>query len=222
MPLDGAAGGSPGSTTIYEVLRADGRVERISTKAAGVVLESGDTFEVRTGSSGGVGDPLDRDPAAVARDIVVNRITREEAESAYGLHLTADGRVDAAATAAERERRWADRLARATAPVRVLADDDVPSRGDDEGLPLYPGVVQVGAVAYAERSGAPLALAPAHWTDGCAVLEEPQGEPGTGPAIVIRSYLDPRSGRSLYVESVPAGSPRAFSVLPRRWTDARP
>jgi N-methylhydantoinase B len=88
-------------------------------------------------------------------------------------------------------------------------------------LPLYPGIVQRGAVAFAERSGAPLAVAPDHWTDGCAVLEEPVPERGPGREIIVRSYLDPTTGRSLYVESVPAGEPRAFEVSPKRWTAAR-
>jgi N-methylhydantoinase B len=99
-------------------------------------------------------------------------------------------------------------------------DDDVAGLGTDDALPLYPGVVQRGAVAFAERSGTPLAIAPDHWTDGCAVLEQPLPERGPGPEIIVRAYLDPRTGRSLYVESVPAGEGRAFEVGPKRWTEA--
>jgi N-methylhydantoinase B len=90
----------------------------------------------------------------------------------------------------------------------------VPAGADAE--PLYPGVVQRGAVACAEVSGAPLALAPHHWTDGCPVLE--WARPGPGPALVERAYLDPRTGSMLYVGTVPAGGPRPFAVLPARWT----
>ncbi|HEY6532000.1 MAG TPA: hydantoinase B/oxoprolinase family protein, partial [Acidimicrobiales bacterium] len=221
MPLDGVAGGFPGSTTVYEITRADGTVERVSTKAAGVVLEPGDTFEVRTGSSGGLGDPLDRDAAAVVRDIAVRRITADDALAAYGVCLDVTGAVDQAATEARRHELRADRLARASAPVRALDDDSVVGLPGGEEVPLYPGVVQVGVVARAVRSGAPLAIAPDHWTDGCPVLEEPVHEQGPGPQIVARSYLDPRTGRTLHVESVPAGAPRAFSVLPKRWIEAR-
>jgi len=88
--------------------------------------------------------------------------------------------------------------------------------GDGDRLPLYPGIVHRGPVAYAEVSGAPLAVAPHHWTDGCPLLEERR--PGPGPALVDRAYLDPGTGRVLHVETVPQGEPRAFAVSPRRWT----
>ena len=69
--------------------------------------------------------------------------------------------------------------------------------------------------AYAEVSGAPLAVAPDHWTDGCPVIVE---HPWTdGPPVEYRSYLDPGSGRVLHVEAVLAGAPRSFSVQPARW-----
>jgi N-methylhydantoinase B len=185
-----------------------------------VVLQPGDTFEVRCGSSGGLGDPLDRDPVAVERDVAVDRITRDEAASTYGVLLDDDGKVDLAATDTRRAELFADRLARAAAPVRAV-DDAVADLADGDAVPLYPGVVQRGPVAFAERSGAPLAVAPDHWTDGCPVLETPYPERGPGAQVIVRSYLDPRSGRTLYVESVPEGEPRAFEVSPKRWTEAR-
>jgi hypothetical protein len=39
-----------------------------------------------------------------------------------------------------------------------------------------------------------------------------------GPAVVLRSYLDPRDGRALHVEATLEGEPRGFEVSPRRWT----
>ena len=88
-------------------------------------------------------------------------------------------------------------------------------------LPLYHGVVQRGNVAVAVESGAVLAVAPAQWSDGCAVLEEARRSP-TGAAWTRRSYLDPVSGRALYVEAVPEGVGRSFSTAPRRWADGAP
>jgi hypothetical protein len=41
-----------------------------------------------------------------------------------------------------------------------------------------------------------------------------------GPALMERSYLDPRTGRCLHVEVVPLGEPRAFEISPARWTSA--
>ena len=70
-------------------------------------------------------------------------------------------------------------------------------------------------VAYAVASGAVLAHAPDHWTDGCPVLEEEQG-----PRLVVRSYLDPISGTLLLVEAVPKGEPRTVDMRPTRWTQS--
>jgi N-methylhydantoinase B len=72
-------------------------------------------------------------------------------------------------------------------------------------------------VAYSLFSGAPLALSPDHWTDGCPVLEERRRD--AGPGVVLRSYLDPRDGRALHVEATLEGESRGFEVSPRRWTD---
>jgi N-methylhydantoinase B len=87
--------------------------------------------------------------------------------------------------------------------------------------PLYHGVEQRGGVAVAVESGAVLAVAPGQWSDGCAVLDEARKSP-TGAAWTRRSYLDPVSGRALFVEAVPDGAGRAFSSAPRRWTEAGP
>jgi N-methylhydantoinase B len=48
---------------------------------------------------GGYGDPRRRDPDHVAADVADGLLTREAARRDYGVALTADGRVDAAATA---------------------------------------------------------------------------------------------------------------------------
>jgi N-methylhydantoinase B len=79
--------------------------------------------------------------------------------------------------------------------------------------------VQQGNLAYAEASGQVLAEAPAHWTDGCPVLEERRWPEG-GPNVVFRTYLDPLMGRALHVEVALADGPRSFGVNPRRWTEA--
>ena len=83
-----------------------------------------------------------------------------------------------------------------------------------QGLPLYPGVEQHGSTAYAILSGAALAVSPDHWTDGCPMVEE------RGERLLIRSYLDPLTGRLLLVEALPAGEARAIDTRPARWTNA--
>jgi N-methylhydantoinase B len=57
---------------------------------------------VRTGGGGGWGDPLERDPEAVRRDVIEEFISPQSAHDNYGVVLSADGTIDAAATAARR------------------------------------------------------------------------------------------------------------------------
>jgi N-methylhydantoinase B len=48
---------------------------------------------------GGFGDPRERDPELVAADVADGLISRDQAARDYGVALTAEGRVDSAATA---------------------------------------------------------------------------------------------------------------------------
>jgi N-methylhydantoinase B len=218
LPLEGAAGGFPGARTQFLVRRATGEVEEVATHASGIVLDEGDVFEFRCASGGGYGDPLDRPLDDVERDVARGRYTAEEARAVYGVVLDGDGRADTVASAAERAAHGRARLARAQ-PAPTPVPPSVAASPDAPVWPLAAGVVQRGTVAVAEASGAPLAVAPDHWTDGCPVLVERIAT--DGPEVHARAYLDPRTGRSLYVEAVPAGRPRSFEVSPRRWTDAR-
>jgi N-methylhydantoinase B len=212
FPLDGNAGGQPGATTSFVVRRSDGGEEEVPAHAVGVVVGPGDVFEFRCGSGGGWGDPLERPVARVEQDLADGVVTPAEAEEVYGVVAG-----DPAATATCRAARLRARLA-AALPALVP-----PPAGPTPGappLPLAPGIVQRGSLAVAEASGAALAQAPGQWADGCPRLEAPLRPPGTGPDLVVRTYLDPESGRALHVETVPAGWGRAFGAEPRRWTDA--
>ena len=213
VALEGAAGGRPGAVTRMAIRRPDGSRQPVSTAAAGVVLEAGESFEILCASGGGVGDPLLRPADRVAADVARGRISAAEASEAYGVAIRPDGSVDGSATGRRRRSTLARRLRQAAPGPRPVDDDGRPVP-EGPRIGLYPGVVQVGSRAYAEASGAPLADAPAHFTDGCPVLES---APGPGPGIVTRTYLDPRTGHALMVEVVPAGFPRAFAVAPARW-----
>src|SRR2546430_16147090 len=80
VPLEGAAGGMPGATTELLLHRAGvEEPERVSTAAAGVVLNAGDTFEIRCASGGGVGDPFYRDAGVGVGDAVHWRFTSYKA-----------------------------------------------------------------------------------------------------------------------------------------------
>jgi len=53
--------------------------------ATGLRLDEGDVIRVVTGNGGGYGDPLRRDPKAVADDLENGYVTPERAQEVYGV-----------------------------------------------------------------------------------------------------------------------------------------
>jgi len=68
-------------------------------------LAPGDVVSVQTPGGGGTESPLARAPESVAADVALGKIAPERARSIYGVLVTAEDALDAAATAAERARR---------------------------------------------------------------------------------------------------------------------
>ncbi len=62
------------------------------------IIPAGDRLIVEMPGGGGYGDPFARDPALVARDVRYGLIEADQAEAEYGVILTAQGEVNAAAT----------------------------------------------------------------------------------------------------------------------------
>ncbi|HVW47021.1 MAG TPA: hydantoinase B/oxoprolinase family protein [Solirubrobacterales bacterium] len=74
-----------------------------SCHVAGHILEPGTIMRVIAASAGGYGDPLDRDPAAVLRDVRNERVSMAQADETYGVVVDRDtGSVDEDATEARR------------------------------------------------------------------------------------------------------------------------
>jgi N-methylhydantoinase B len=99
----GVAGGKPGSPSKKTLIRADGEEVEMPSKVSGVPVYEGDRLVFETAGAGGVGDPLERDPEAVAKDVRWNLVSREAAEEEYCVVLGDDGSVDAGATNSRRE-----------------------------------------------------------------------------------------------------------------------
>ena len=96
-PARGRSGGANGQngslhTASGTVMRAKGRQP----------IAPGETLVMEMPGGGGFGDPMTRDPALVAADVLNGMVSREAAERDYGVVLSADGQVDAAATQARR------------------------------------------------------------------------------------------------------------------------
>ncbi|MCU0613427.1 MAG: hydantoinase B/oxoprolinase family protein, partial [Candidatus Eisenbacteria bacterium] len=62
-----------------------------------------DVVSFETPGGGGYGDPLERDPGLVARDVRLGKVSREHAERDYGVVLDGNGEPDAKGTRALRD-----------------------------------------------------------------------------------------------------------------------
>ena len=97
----GAEGGGEGSCNGIDVLRGEARWRL--TRPPRFPLRRGDRVVIETGGGGGWGDPLTRDPSAVARDARDGLLTAAQAADRYGVVLDAATLgVDAVATAERR------------------------------------------------------------------------------------------------------------------------
>ena len=101
----GIKGGLPSLPHGLWVKRAEsGEKEWLGTIFSDVPIKSGDMFSRPTGGGGGLGDPLERDPAAVMLDVEDDYVSLERAKIDYGVVLKvidldlAQYEVDAEAT----------------------------------------------------------------------------------------------------------------------------
>lgn len=104
----GVNGGLPGGRSTKWIDRVDGSREIIPSKCDNVHVEKGDVLHYVTWGGGGWGDPYDRDPQLVAKEVRQGLVTREGA-GRYGVVLDDGGAVDADATSELRDRLRAER-----------------------------------------------------------------------------------------------------------------
>jgi N-methylhydantoinase B len=101
----GLFGGLEGACFKSTVTKPDGSVVDMPSKGAAAVVHRGDRVLIRCAGSGGYGDPLDREPDRVLKDVQDGYVTAQSARENYGVVLSNDNRkLDAAATAALRQR----------------------------------------------------------------------------------------------------------------------
>jgi N-methylhydantoinase B len=105
--VNGGRAGRPFQVTIDP----DGPHEReVDALADAEPVRAGEVIRIRTTGGGGWGDPLEREPELVVRDVVWRKVSPEAALADYGVVLTGsvdgdDLDYDAEATTAERARR---------------------------------------------------------------------------------------------------------------------
>lgn len=125
-------------------------LEERPIKESGVRIRAGgrDAFFYALGGGAGLGDPLFREPALVARDVRDRYVTRRQAAAAYGVLLTDRGGVDEQATVATRQELRRGRLGHEPRPMTAA-----PAKGRAVHLYLSADGDEVSCTLCGERLG---------------------------------------------------------------------
>jgi N-methylhydantoinase B len=188
-------------------------------------LAPGEVFTMTWQGGGGYGDPLTRDPDAVARDVRENKVTVQAARAVYGV-IVSDGVVDPAATTAERDQLRARRRERS----QVLGGSRgkaslAAARRLDDNLVQAPAPGGRGTIVACQHCAEILGGSGPDGTSALAVYEGPPTEAGpqiiANPAdyvdtpVVFRQYCCPGCWTALYSAVVPAGHTDTMTALGR-------
>jgi N-methylhydantoinase B len=104
----GVLGGETGLRSTKRLVTTDGREQWLPAKVEGIKVKEGDVLYFNTWGGGGWGDPYARDPELVRTDVARGLVTPDGARR-YGVVITDNHSVDAAATAALRATLLAER-----------------------------------------------------------------------------------------------------------------
>jgi len=245
LPVNGLFGGYPGASTLFERAtgidaleklrrgkdvsrrRAFPKGEQLPNNTGGVKLDAGEVFVFACAAGGGLGDPLERDPERVARDLRQRTISYAQARRVYGVVIRR-GKVDRKATEGRRTAVRRARLARSRKPLRA-------SRGKAKAsqpvaaLGLTVSVVREasseGLTACCGHCSRRLAAAPSPWKNGAATAESHLGAATArflvapvvarkNPRVVLREFFCPSCATLLESEVVLEGTPVEADVRP--------
>ncbi len=100
----GVAGGLPASLNRFFWQTDEGEQSPpMASKVANVKIRAGQRVRLESPGGGGWGNPLERDPQRVARDVRLGYVSAETAAGDYGVVVTENGEVDERATVALRK-----------------------------------------------------------------------------------------------------------------------
>lgn len=183
---EGLFGGAPASACRYRFLEDSGvrarfaagsvptRLEDLERepqllggKQRGLLQHPDDVMEIAWCAGGGIGDPLEREPEAVATDLRHGNVTAHLAEDVYGV-IVKDADVDAEATASRREQLRRE---------RAEGGGDV-AKAEGELALSFLGVIDVRGAAGSRHYAcsaceADLGLADGVWKDATRQRETP-------------------------------------------------
>ena len=107
IPPWGVNGGLPAQRSWKKLTRADGKVEMLGAKIDRINVYAGDKLSYVTWGGGGWGDPLERDPELVAKEVRQGLVSKTGALD-YGV-VVSRGQVDVKKTKALRKKMRASR-----------------------------------------------------------------------------------------------------------------
>jgi N-methylhydantoinase B len=225
----GLLGGNPGGRAFYRVKHgtdidaclAAGKIpqsleevsgEEVRTywKGTAIRLDGGSVWATNLPNFAGYGDPLDRDPALVRRDLSEGKMTVLEAFRVYAVVAGEDGTVDDERTLAERAARRRQRLDGEPATGAVLRTVDALDGSKrvviNDNLSL---VRTAGGARYVCGCGQDLGPGEANFKDSCSVKESPVDSIGPGYTsfatdvmlqMCFREFFCPSCGARLATE----------------------
>jgi N-methylhydantoinase B len=222
----GVFGGYPGGTSKYDTVIGSDWRERfaagrdvdtlddlegqrvIPESKALIELGAADVVNNITQNAGGYGDPLERAAGDVLHDVVRGHVTAASAWALYGVRVS-DGAVDEAATAAERAAKLAARL--------EGLENRREAYESAEGLPVLESWGDVldlvqgpdGVLVAVQGGGAILGKMEDNWRAVAPFRRLSAAEIGPSVRVderlEVRQYVDPVSGRSLWVDVLRTG-----------------
>jgi N-methylhydantoinase B len=201
LPPYGVSGGLSGAPNRFFVIRDGREVEPspLPGKVSGFPLRAGDLVVMESSGGGGYGEPLERDPLEVARDVAQGLVSQTRAETVSGV-VRRDGRPDAEATHRQREQ-----LRRARITIRLHSEKGLEYKGGHRVCRLSGpaarslGVKEGDIVELVNRRGAPLrawveVAAEGADADGGRISEEGLAILGVGAGQPVEVRLILRSG----------------------------
>lgn len=224
----GIFGGYPGSVARYEMVsdvdaltelsagraiteleQAGGNHVILPGVTSGAIIKRGEIVNVRLQNGGGYGDPLDREPARVLRDLLDGAVTTATGRDIYGVVLDGDA-VDEAATTARREQLRDERRAAMVAPT---GDDgsraEIAAGAWGDSL-RFVGTGDASRV-HCAHCDHELGRAGADWRalTGTVALRPEQASPliSVHDELVVHQHICPSCAASLWVDVVPKDGP---------------
>ena len=193
-----------------------GEYQVLSAVTAGQSLKLGDVVNIMVQNGGGYGDPLDRDPERVLKDVQDGAVSNYWAEKLYGV-VVRDGVLIEEDTRILRTQIRNNRLSAMVSPTALSPDQgEFTSSGQElvwgDSLKVYHDHVHTSSSVSCGHCGEHLATNVEDWKKYVGVLKV--GPKDLGQYLVIdermvaEQYVCPSCGSSLWVDIVKSSNDR--------------